>query len=122
MAKSPQKARTRWEDRIVAEVRKIREDLFAAAGYDLDVFCRQLQQQERQEECRVVTLAPRKPEGVGAARGRPSQRVQPTRKKAGESTSLTECWPLSGLAPSRGWKPIAIKGKSLSETVIEERR
>ena len=82
MAKLPKKARTRWEDPIVAEVRKIREDLFAAAGYDLDVFCRQLQHQERKEAGRVVTLAPRKPEGVGAARGRPNQRVQSTRKKA----------------------------------------
>lgn len=82
MAKSPHKARTRWEDPIVAEVRKIREDLFAAAVYDLDVFCKQLQQQQRKEGGRVVTLAPRKAEGVGAARGRPSQRVQPTRKKA----------------------------------------
>jgi hypothetical protein len=29
---------------------------------------------------------------------------------------------LTDLAPYRRWKPIAIKGKPLSETVIEERR
>jgi hypothetical protein len=30
--------------------------------------------------------------------------------------------PLTDLAPYRRWKPIAMKGKPLSETVIEERR
>jgi hypothetical protein len=30
--------------------------------------------------------------------------------------------PLTDLAPYRRWKPIAIEGKPLSETVIEERR
>jgi len=74
MAKFPQKNRTRWEDPIVAEVRKIREDLFAAAGYDLDVFCKKLQQQERREGDRVVTLLPRKPvrPALRAVRERPN--------------------------------------------------
>jgi hypothetical protein len=84
MAKSAKKSRTRWEDPIVAEVRKNREDLFAAAGYDLDVFCKQLQQQERKEAGRLVTLPSRKPErsALGTARGRPNKRIQPPRKKA----------------------------------------
>ena len=30
--------------------------------------------------------------------------------------------PVTDLAPYRRWKPIAMKGKPLSETVIEERR
>lgn len=36
-----------WRDPIVAEVRKVREALFAAAGYDVHEFCRRLR--ERQE-------------------------------------------------------------------------
>ena len=30
--------------------------------------------------------------------------------------------PLTDLAPYRRWKPITLKGKPLSETIIEERR
>jgi len=49
----------RWEDPIVAEVRKAREKLFAAAGYDLDEFCRQLTEQQRREGRDTVTRPPR---------------------------------------------------------------
>lgn len=31
-----------WHDPIVAEVRKVREALFAEAGYDIHEFCRRL--------------------------------------------------------------------------------
>lgn len=31
-----------WQDPIVAEVRRIREALFAEAGYDIHEFCRRL--------------------------------------------------------------------------------
>jgi hypothetical protein len=72
----------RWEDPIVAEVRKAREKLFAAAGYDLDEFCRQLNAQQEREGGR----APARPLRVskrGAAEGslRPNKRSQRTRGK-----------------------------------------
>ena len=50
-----------WEDPIVTEVRKVREELFAAAGYDLEVFCNQLRERERTEKRPPVARAPRKP-------------------------------------------------------------
>jgi len=39
----------RWKDPIVAEVRKARERLFAAAGYDLEEFCRRLHESLQHE-------------------------------------------------------------------------
>jgi hypothetical protein len=35
-----------WQDPIVAEVRRVREDLFAAAGYDIREFCRRLREKQ----------------------------------------------------------------------------
>lgn len=52
-----------WEDPIVREVRTTREALFAAAGYDLDELCRQLRERQAAARQRVVTRAPRRPEG-----------------------------------------------------------
>jgi hypothetical protein len=49
-----------WEDPIVAEVRRIREQLFADAGYDLDEFVRRLRLQEATSGHPVVTCPPRK--------------------------------------------------------------
>jgi hypothetical protein len=37
---------TTWEDPIVAEVRRVREDLLAAVDYDLDKLCEQLRKNE----------------------------------------------------------------------------
>jgi hypothetical protein len=45
----------RWEDPIVTEVRKAREKLFAAAGYDLDELCKQLNEQQQREGRGTVT-------------------------------------------------------------------
>jgi hypothetical protein len=44
----------RWEDPIVTAVRKAREQLFAAAGYDLEELCRRLNDQQRHEGRRAV--------------------------------------------------------------------
>jgi hypothetical protein len=74
----------RWEDPIVAEVRKAREELFAAAGYDLEEFCRRLRKRQQEEDRQVVVLSPRKPRRRvtgGASGGGPNKRMQPTRKK-----------------------------------------
>jgi hypothetical protein len=48
-----------WRDPIVAEVRRVREALFAASGYDIHEFCRRLR--EKQAACghQVVARAPR---------------------------------------------------------------
>ena len=35
-----------WRDPIVAEVRRVREALFSAAGYDIHEYCRRLRQEQ----------------------------------------------------------------------------
>ena len=71
--------RKRWEDPIVTEVRNAREELFAAAGHDLNELCRRLSEQQRQRSV-AVTRPPRKPEhqAVAAPRARPNKRLQTT--------------------------------------------
>jgi hypothetical protein len=64
----------RWEDPIVAEVRKVREKLFAAAGYDLEEFCRRLEQQRKRAGRRTVTRPPRT-----SKRGRAKTATRPTK-------------------------------------------
>ena len=84
MARPLRKEHERWEDPIVAEVRRAREELFAAAGYDLDEFCRQLRERQQKEGRQAVTRPPRSPrsqETASAPRTRPNKRMQPTRKK-----------------------------------------
>lgn len=49
-----------WRDPIVAEVRQVRENLFAAAGYDIREFCRRLREEQATSGHHVVTLPPRK--------------------------------------------------------------
>ena len=46
-----------WEDPIVAEVRAVRERLFAEAGYDLAEFCRRARERQASSGHRVVTNA-----------------------------------------------------------------
>jgi hypothetical protein len=75
MAKPLRKEHERWEDPIVAEVRRAREALFAAAGYDLDEFCRQLRERQEKEGRGAVTRPSRPPkreEAASAARSRPN--------------------------------------------------
>lgn len=84
MAKPLREEHGRWEDPIVAEVRKVRGELFAAAGYDLDEFCRQLRERQQNEGRPAVTRPPRRPqpqETAGASAARPTKRMEPTRKK-----------------------------------------
>ena len=45
----------RWRDPIVAEVRRAREALFAAAGYDIREFCRRMRERQATSGHRVVT-------------------------------------------------------------------
>jgi transposase len=58
MTEIPEEPRL-WRDPIVAEVRRIREELFAAAGYDIQEFCRRLREKQAQSGHRVITREPR---------------------------------------------------------------
>lgn len=44
-----------WRDPIVADVRRAREELFAAAGYDIHEFCRRLREKQTASGHPVVT-------------------------------------------------------------------
>ena len=44
-----------WRDPIVAEVRRVREQLFAAAGHDIHEFCRRLREKQGGSGHHVVT-------------------------------------------------------------------
>lgn len=83
MAQPLPEEKERWEDPIVAEVRRVREELFAAAGYDLAEFCRRLREQQEREGHATVTRPPRRPERepAGFAHRRPNKRIQPTAPK-----------------------------------------
>jgi hypothetical protein len=54
--------RDRWEDPIVAEVRRIRDQLFAEAGGTLEGLVAMLRAREATHEHELITLAPRRPE------------------------------------------------------------
>jgi hypothetical protein len=47
--------RAPWRDPIVAEVRRVREALFAAAGYDIREYCRRLREEQAASGHPVVT-------------------------------------------------------------------
>ena len=49
-----------WNDPIVDEVRRVREQHAAAFGYDLDAICKDLKEEERKSGRRVVRLAPKR--------------------------------------------------------------
>lgn len=46
-----------WRDPIVSEVRRIREELFAAAGHDIHEFCRRLREKQSRSGHQVVMRA-----------------------------------------------------------------
>jgi hypothetical protein len=47
-----------WHDPIVAEVRRVREELFAAAGRDIHEFCRRLREKQARSGHQIVTRSP----------------------------------------------------------------
>jgi hypothetical protein len=51
-----------WEDPIVEETRKLREEYLAEFDHDLDALVRDLKEKERQGGRKVVSLPPRKPD------------------------------------------------------------
>lgn len=50
-----------WEDPIVEEVRKVREEHAAKFHYDLDAIYRDLKGQDERDPRRVVSLPPKQP-------------------------------------------------------------
>ncbi len=57
-----------WDDRIVREVRRVREALFAAAGFNLEELCRRLRAEQGEGGRPVVSRPSRPPEeGTGEA-------------------------------------------------------
>lgn len=48
-----------WEDPIVAEVRRIREDYAAQFNYDLQALYRALKEREQQDPCPKVSFPPK---------------------------------------------------------------
>jgi hypothetical protein len=50
-----------WDDPIVEEVRKAREEHAARFDYDLDRIFQDLKERERQSGKQVVSLSPRRP-------------------------------------------------------------
>ena len=54
--KEDRSAEPPWQDPIVAEVRRIREALFAEAGYDIHEFCRRLIERQATSGHPVVNL------------------------------------------------------------------
>ena len=64
----------RWEDPIVAEVRKAREKIFASAGYDLDQLGEQLNDQMKREGRAAISRAPQRPNKVQRTRKKTARR------------------------------------------------
>ena len=72
----------RWEDPIVADVRKAREKLFAAAGCDLEEYCRRLNERQEREGRRTVAGSLRTPKRGGTrAIPTPNKSMHRTRGK-----------------------------------------
>ncbi len=71
-----------WEDPIVKEVRKVREEYAARFDYDVLAICRDLKQQEKNSGRIFVSYAPRRvvhDKKAGTERGHAAQHgVQPT--------------------------------------------
>jgi hypothetical protein len=57
-----------WEDPVVKETREARAALFARFDNDLAALCRFLREKEAEHPKRMVTLQPRRPEPVAAAK------------------------------------------------------
>jgi len=54
-----------WNDEIVDEVRKVRDEYAAQFNYDLEAVFKDIQQQEEKSDREVVTRPSKKPELVG---------------------------------------------------------
>lgn len=53
-----------WRDPIVSEVRRVREQLFAAAGRDIHEFLRRLREKQATSGHQIVTRGPHQQAGM----------------------------------------------------------
>ena len=53
-----------WEDEIVEEVRKARDEYAAKFNYDLEAIYKDIKEKEKQSPRKVVSLPPKKPDLV----------------------------------------------------------
>lgn len=51
-----------WVDEIVEEVRKVRDEYAARFDYDLDAIYKDIKEQEKHSQRKIVSLPPKKPE------------------------------------------------------------
>ena len=51
-----------WEDEIVEEVRRVRSEYAAKFNHDLEAIYRDIKEQEKQNQRKVVSLPAKKPE------------------------------------------------------------
>ncbi len=51
-----------WNDPIVEETRRLRDEYAAQFGYELEAIVRDLKEQEQQSGREIVSFAPRKPD------------------------------------------------------------
>ena len=59
-----------WEDEIVKEVRKVRDEYAARFDYDLEAIYRDIKEQEKRSHRKVVSLSPKKPELIPVEKAR----------------------------------------------------
>jgi len=52
-----------YDDPIVAEIRRLRDEYAQRFGYDLDAICRDLREQQERGARRVVKREPKRPHG-----------------------------------------------------------
>ena len=57
-----------YDDPIVAETRKLRDEYAQRFNYDLDAICRDLQEQQAKSDRTVVKRSPKRPTGEIAQR------------------------------------------------------
>jgi hypothetical protein len=62
-----------WDDPIVEEVRKVREEHAARFDYDLKRIFQDLKEEEQKSGRKVVTLSPKHPEASEAVKTLPRQ-------------------------------------------------
>ena len=59
-----------WEDKIVEEVRKVRDEYAARFNYDLEAIYKDIKEQEKKSQRKLVSLPPRKPQMIPVQKGR----------------------------------------------------
>jgi hypothetical protein len=61
-----------WQDPIVAEVRRVREEYAGKFNYDIGAICRDVRERQQLSGRETVTLSPKPAIGVGKPKGLPA--------------------------------------------------